>query len=118
MATDAIKAEALGTAPGELEQGQRFEGLGFTWCKIGSIALIAVFPKPALLLASVLAIYYYTRALMLGINRSCCILRHPLLIIAFWAVIFAVTLGSVVWPVTSAQLRSRDASRTAASSTR
>ena len=91
-------AADLGQAEGELGLGQRFEGLGFTWCKIGSIALIAIFPKPALILASVFAIYYYARALLLGVDRSCCILRHPLLIIAFWTVVLGVTLGSMVLP--------------------
>src|SRR2546423_15642922 len=88
-----------GHQEGDLEKGARCESLGFTWCKIGSIAIIAVFPKPALLLASALAIYYYARALTLGVTRSDCVLRHPAIIMGFWFIVFAGTLGSILWPV-------------------
>jgi hypothetical protein len=91
----------LGKREGELEEGARYESQGFTWCKIGSIALIALFPKGALLLASALAIYYYARALALGVTRSCCILRHPLLIIAFWMIAMGADLVSIAWPYLS-----------------
>jgi hypothetical protein len=89
-----MAAADLGQQQGDLEKGQKYESLGFTWCKIGSIALIAVFPQAALLLASALAIYYYARAWSLGVDRSCCILRHPLIIIGFWTLVMA---GDLVW---------------------
>jgi hypothetical protein len=95
---------SLGQQEGDLEKGARFESLGFTWCKIGSIALIALFPRPALLLASALAIYYYARALALGVTRSCCILRHPAIIMAFWTLVFAATMGVTLWPAVAAHL--------------
>jgi hypothetical protein len=91
----------LGTQPGIVNEGERLEKLGFTWCKIGSIALIALFPKWALLLAGTLAIYYYARALLLGVTRSCCVLRHPLLIIAFWLAAMAVDMVFIAWPYVS-----------------
>ncbi len=91
----------LGQREGDLERGARYESLGFTWCKIGSIALIAVFPQAALALAACLAIYYYARAHMLGVTRSCCILRHPLLIIGFWLVVLAADMVWVAWPLLS-----------------
>ena len=93
-----MAAAELGQQQGEAELGARYESLGFTWCKIGSIALIAVFPKVALLLAGALAIYYYARAMMHGVTRSCCILRHPLLIIAFWMLVLAADLAWIAWP--------------------
>jgi len=98
MAANNASLTELGKQEGDLERGARYESLGFTWCKIGSIALIAVFPKFALFLASSLAIYYYARALMLGVTRSCCILRHPLVIIGFWMLVLAADLAWIAWP--------------------
>ncbi len=90
-----------GSGPAPIEHNAaaagRFEHLGFTWCKIGSIGLIALFPKPAVLLASGLAVYFYARAAMLGVNRSDCILRHPLVIMAFWSLVMVLTLASLLW---------------------
>src|ERR1051326_3597820 len=93
-----MAAADLGNQEGDLERGARYEQAGFTWCKIGSIALIALFPKPALILASAVVIYYYARALMLGVTASRCILRHALVIIAFWMVVLAVTVASLLSP--------------------
>ena len=64
--------------------GQHYEELGFTFCKLGTICLIALAPAYALLGAAALAIFFYVRALQHGVSRSDCILRHPLVIIAFW----------------------------------
>ena len=101
-----MAAADLGNREGDLERGAHFEKLGFTWCKIGSIALIAIFPKAALLLAASLAIYYYARAYMLGVDRSCCVLRHPLVIIGFWALAIVGDLVWIAWPYLD-RIRSR-----------
>lgn len=77
--------------------GERFEQLGFTFCRIGTIALIALAPTYALLVAAALSIYFYARAVRAGVRRSDCLLRHPLLIIAFW---LAVGIADVIYLVT------------------
>src|SRR5438067_5338814 len=76
--------------------GRHYEQLGFTFCKLGTICLIALAPAYALLGAAALAIFFYVRALQHGVSRSDCILRHPLVIIAFW---LAVTAADIVWLV-------------------
>ena len=76
--------------------GRHFEELGFTFCKLGTICLIALAPAYALLGAAALTIFFYVRALQHGVTRSDCILRHPLVIIAFW---LAVAAADIVWLV-------------------
>jgi hypothetical protein len=78
-------------------QGKRCEQVGFTFCRIGTMALIALAPHYALLGAAVITIYFYLRAMQAGVTRSDCLLRHPLLIIAFW---FLVALADLAWLVT------------------
>ena len=80
------------------EEGRHYEQLGFAFCKIGTIALIALAPAYALLGAAVVTIYFYLRAMQAGVTRSDCILRHPLLIIAFW---FLVALADLAYLVVS-----------------
>ena len=80
----------------EPKQGKRYEEVGFTFCRIGTIALIALAPAYALLGAAVITIYFYLRAMQAGVTRSDCILRHPLLIIAFW---FLVGMADLAWLV-------------------
>jgi hypothetical protein len=43
---------------------------------------------------ALVAIYLYGRAVALGITRSQCILRRPLLIMGFWA---AVAAADATW---------------------
>src|SRR5438270_11595092 len=74
--------------------GRHYEQLGFTFCKLGTICLIALAPAYALLGAAALAIFFYVRALQHGVSRSDCILRHPLVIIAFW---LAVAAANLLW---------------------
>ena len=81
---------------GPTTAGQHYEQLGFTFCKIGTICLIALAPAYALLGAAALAIFFYVRALQYGVTRSDCILRHPLVIISFW---LAVAAADVVYLV-------------------
>ena len=76
--------------------GRHYEELGFTFCKIGTICLIALAPTYALLAAAGLSIFFYVRALQHGVTRSDCILRHPLVIISFW---LAVAGADIVYLV-------------------
>lgn len=83
----------------EQERGQRpiltpaekYERLAFTFCKLGTAGLIAwaLTPPIFVLVVAVIAIALYGRALALGLVRSRCFLRKPLLIIAFWTFVAA-----------------------------
>jgi hypothetical protein len=79
-----------------LTRAQKYERLAFTFCKMGTIGLMAWLLTPPIfvLLVAVGAIYLYGRALALGITRSQCVLRKPLLIMSFWTV---VATSIVVW---------------------
>lgn len=79
-----------------LSRAQKYERLAFTFCKMGTVGLLAwvLTPPIFVLLVAVGAIYLYGRALALGITRSQCVLRRPLLIMGFWA---AVATSIVVW---------------------
>jgi hypothetical protein len=88
----------------EQERGQRpvlapaekYERLAFTFCKLGTAGLIAwaLTPPIFVLVVAVVAVSLYGRALTLGLVRSRCFLRKPLLIIAFWTFVAA---ADVAW---------------------
>ncbi len=75
---------------------QKYERLAFTFCKMGTTGLIAwlLTPPVFVLIVAGVAIALYGRALTLGLVRSRCFLRKPLLIIGFWA---AVAVGDAAW---------------------
>ncbi len=74
-----------------LTQAQKYERLAFTVCKMGTVGLIAwiITPPVFVLVVAVAAIALYGRALALGVRRSQCVLKRPLLIMGFWAAIAA-----------------------------
>ena len=92
-ALDPVKAWLAQRPP--LTRAQKYERLAFTFCKMGTVGLIAwLLTPPIFVLAVALgAILLYGRALALGIRRSQCILRRPLLIMGFWAAVAAGDLG-------------------------
>jgi hypothetical protein len=75
---------------------EKYERLAFTFCKMGTVGLMAWALTPPLfvLLVATIAIVLYGRAFMLGLVRSRCFLRKPLLIIAFWS---AVLVADAAW---------------------
>ena len=81
-----------------LTRAQKYDRLAFTFCKMGTVGLMAwlLTPPVFVLLVAVAAIYLYGRAVALGITRSQCILRRPVLIMGFWA---AVAAGTGTWLV-------------------
>jgi hypothetical protein len=81
-----------------LTRAQKYERLAFTVCKMGTVGLMAwiVTPPIFVLVVALAAIYLYGRALALGIRRSQCILRRPMLIMGFWA---AVAAADLTWLV-------------------
>jgi hypothetical protein len=81
------------------DRASKYERLGFTFCKLGTAALIAwlLTPQIMVLLVAAVTIALYARAFLYGLTQSKCVLRKPLLIIGFWAV---VALADVVWLAT------------------
>ena len=79
-----------------LSRAQKYERLAFTFCKMGTVGLLAwlLTPPILVLLVAVGAIGLYGKALALGITRSQCVLRRPLLIMSFWTVVAA---GTATW---------------------
>lgn len=94
MSADPVATWLASRPP--LTRAQKHERLAFTFCKMGTIGLLAWLLTPPIfvLLVAVGAIYLYGRALALGITRSQCVLRRPLLIMSFWTV---VAVGIVMW---------------------
>ena len=88
-ATDPIKAWLAARPP--LSRAQKYDRLAFTFCKMGTVGLLAWLITPPLFVLAValVAIFLYGKAVALGITRSQCILRRPLLIMGFWAAVAA-----------------------------
>jgi hypothetical protein len=78
---------------------QKWERLAFTFCKMGTVGLLAWLMTPPIFVLVVggIAVALYGRAFTLGITRSRCILRRPLLIMGFWA---AVSAADLAWLLT------------------
>jgi hypothetical protein len=92
-APDPIKAWLAQRPP--LTRAQKYERLAFTFCKMGTVGLLAwaLTPPIFVLFVAIGAIGLYGRALALGIRRSQCVLRRPLLIMGFWAAVAAGDVG-------------------------
>lgn len=79
-----------------LSRPEKYERLAFTFCRMGTVGLMAWLVGPALfvLAVAVIAIVLYGRAMSLGVSWSKCFLRRPTLIIGFWA---AVAVVDAAW---------------------
>ena len=75
-----------------LTRPEKYERLAFTFCRMGTIGLIAWLVGPAVfvLVVAIAAIVLYARSISLGVSWSKCFLRRPTLIIGFWAVVAAL----------------------------
>jgi len=78
----------------ELTRAEKYEKLAFTFCKLGTAGLLCWLLTPPIfvLLVALAAIGLYGKALTLGLTRSRCMLRRPLLIMGFWAAVVAADL--------------------------
>ena len=74
-----------------LTPAEKYERLAFTFCKMGTVGLLAwaLTPPVFVLVVAVTAITLYGKAVTFGLLRSRCFLRKPLLIIGFWVVVAA-----------------------------
>jgi hypothetical protein len=95
-AVDADPVRAWLAQRPPLTRAQKFDRLSFTFCKMGTVGLIAwlVTPPIFVLVVALVAIGLYAKAVALGLTRSQCILRRPLLIMGFWA---AVATADAAW---------------------
>ena len=75
-----------------LTRPEKYERMAFTFCRMGTVGLIAwlVTPPIFVLIVAVVAIVLYARSITLGVSWSKCFLRRPSLIIGVWAAIAIV----------------------------
>jgi type IV secretory pathway VirB3-like protein len=91
--------EFIGLEPTSTPQktaGEKFESIGFTFCKAATIILIT--QRYALPVAAGLTAIFYVMAYVKGKHDTRCILRLPLLIAGFWGVVTAVSLYALLYP--------------------
>jgi hypothetical protein len=74
-----------------LSPPEKYERLAFTFCRMGTVGLIAWVVSPAVfvLVVALVAIALYAKSISLGVSWSKCLLRRPTLIIGVWAAIAA-----------------------------
>jgi hypothetical protein len=96
VSADPVRAWLAQRPP--LTRAQKYDRLAFTFCKMGTVGLIAwlLTPPVFVLIVALGAIYLYGRAVALGITRSQCILRRPMLIMGFWTVVAAADATGLV----------------------
>jgi hypothetical protein len=77
-----------------LTQPEKYERMAFTFCRMGTVGLIAwtVTPAVFVLVVAIVAIALYAKSITLGVSWSKCFLRRPTLIIGFWAAVAALDL--------------------------
>ena len=75
-----------------LSPPEKYERLAFTFCRMGTVGLMAWLVGPAwfVLAVALIAIALYAKSITLGVSWSKCFLRRPTLIIGFWAAVAAV----------------------------
>jgi hypothetical protein len=77
---------------------EKYERLAFTFCRMGTVGLIAWAVSPAILVlvVAVIAIVLYAKSMTLGVSWTKCFLRRPTLIIGVWA---AIAVADLYWLV-------------------
>jgi hypothetical protein len=86
----AVSPATYGRPP--LTRPEKYERMAFTFCRMGTVGLIAwvVSPPVFVLVVALVAIALYAKSITLGVSWSKCFLRRPTLIIGVWAAIAAV----------------------------
>jgi hypothetical protein len=81
-----------------LSPPEKYERLAFTFCRMGTVGLIAWALSPAVfvLVVAIVAIVLYAKSITLGVKWSKCLLRRPTLIIGVWA---AIAIADLYWLV-------------------
>jgi hypothetical protein len=93
-----VPASAAPSRPA-LTQAEKWEKAAFTFCKMGTIGLMAwaLTPPIFVLVVAIVAIAIYGRSITLGVSWSKCLLRRPTLIIGFWGIVAAIDAAWLVW---------------------
>jgi hypothetical protein len=75
-----------------LTRPEKYERLAFTFCRMGTVGLIAWVLGPALfvLIVAIAAVVLYARAISLGVGWTKCFLRRPTYIVGFWLIVAIV----------------------------
>jgi hypothetical protein len=91
-ATGAVSPASYVRLP--LSPPEKYERLAFTFCRMGTVGLIAWLVSPAVfvLVVAIVAIVLYAKSITLGVSWSKCFLRRPTLIIGVWAVVAVLDL--------------------------
>ena len=87
----------LAPEPRQKTPGERYEALAFTFCKTATLVLLT--QKFALPVSAGLAAVFYILAQVHGKQDTRCILKHPVLIAAFWGSIAVCSLILQLWPL-------------------
>jgi hypothetical protein len=79
-----------------LTRPEKYERMAFTFCRMGTVGLIAwlVTPPIFVLVVAIAAIALYARSITLGVSWSKCFLRRPTLIVGVWA---AIAIADAYW---------------------
>ena len=79
-----------------LSPPEKYERMAFTFCRMGTVGLIAWAVSPAIfvLIVAIVAIALYAKSISLGVEWTKCFLRRPTLIIGVWA---AIAVADLVW---------------------
>jgi hypothetical protein len=79
-----------------LTRPEKYERMAFTFCRMGTLGLIAwaVTPPIFVLVVALMAIALYAKSITLGVSWSKCFLRRPTLIIGVWA---AIAVADLYW---------------------
>ncbi|HEU5330857.1 MAG: hypothetical protein ACTHMA_14520 [Thermomicrobiales bacterium] len=99
MTADLTRPPGAASAYVHLSRAEKYERLGFTFCKLGTAGLLCwlLTPPVFVLVVALAAIALYARALTLGLTRSRCFLRKPALIVAFWSAVVVADTGWLLW---------------------
>ena len=79
-----------------LSRPEKYEKLAFTFCRMGTVGLIAWVLGPPLfvLIVAIAAVVLYARAITLGVGWTKCFLRRPTYIVGFWLL---VAIADAYW---------------------
>ena len=77
-------------------RGEKWERLGFAYCKIATVSLLA--GRFALPIAATLSSAFFTLAYFNGQRITRCVGRYPLYVATFWAVIVTVWISAELNP--------------------
>jgi hypothetical protein len=79
-----------------LTRPEKYERMAFTFCRMGTVGLLAWVATPPIfvLVVALIAIALYAKSITLGVSWSKCFLRRPTLIIGVWA---AIAVADLYW---------------------